>query len=133
MMIVLAFPDLPPSVNKAIAIRRAGNTNKRFIGKTDAYIRWIENAAWLVLSQRKGQSIAGPVQVSITARRDNPAADIDNRIKATLDAVAKGGAIQDDNQVQRVIAEWSSDADNGLTVIVTPFAKSAGLAGGIAA
>lgn len=131
-MILISLPDLPPSVNKGSEVHRnksAGSGAMPFtIGKTRAYRKWIEKAAWHVAAQRKGECLAGPVEFRFMAKRPCAASDLDNRLKPIIDACQHGGAIQNDNQIVRIVAEWD-DACDLPTVIL----ESAGLRQGRAA
>jgi len=115
-MILVTLHDLPPSVNASLALRPYGP--RMAICKTRDYTKWIEAAAMLVRAQRKGKEITGPVEFRFTARRPRSTADLDNRLKPAIDACQKGGAIQNDNQIVRIVAEWSETID-APTVILT--------------
>jgi len=118
-VILITLPDLPPSVNHSLAVRRRGSVTR--LGKSDEYLAWIRKGAWHVQAQRKGQCLSGPVEFRFTAKRPCAASDLDNRLKPIIDACQQGGAIGNDNQIVRIVAEWD-DAIDAPTVILQPIA-----------
>jgi crossover junction endodeoxyribonuclease RusA len=98
--------DLPiaPSVNMAFPANKRG---RRF--KSKGYTVWESHAGFEISQQRPG-CINGPVDVSILIKRIKNA-DVDNRIKITLDLLVKYGLIDGDSSktLQRVTAAWSDD------------------------
>lgn len=74
-----------------------------------ARVRWIALAA-------KVKPMAGPVTVSVTAYRPRKRGDIDNLLKATLDAL-NGVAYADDSQVIELHALRLDDAANPRIVV----------------
>lgn len=110
----------PPSVNHAFR-------NVRGVGrvKTDAYKSWRKLAASLIWAAvRADQRIGGQIIVGI----DLPSktrGDIDNRIKAILDALVDSGRIDDDRNVVELHVGRSRDADTALVVVRAAIAKAA--------
>lgn len=101
---------VPPSVNQLFA-----NKPGRGRVKTEAYDTWCAGA----LTHLRLQSISpitGRVVVLFNVERRSLAADIDNRIKAMLDAIVKAKIIRDDNQVTAFAAAWTPTA-NGLAYV----------------
>lgn len=87
--------------------------------KTAAYRKWMNAAGWEVKLQRKGlPSIQGPVAVSISLRRPRANADLDNRIKPSIDALQAGGAIENDKQITSIYAAWADH--DGCRVTISP-------------
>lgn len=104
----------PPSAN---AIWR--NVNGRTL-KSRIYRQWLKTAMHEILLQRDPGDIplSGPVTVSISLKRMRKNADLDNRIKPTLDALEAGGAIVDDKQICTIMATWADH--DGCRVTVGP-------------
>lgn len=111
--------DAPPSAN-ALFRNKTWKDNPKARGriKTPAYDRWRETAAIQIKLQHKGPPVEGPTAVTLSMRRRHPRADLDNRIKPTLDALQAGGAIVDDKQITTVCAAWADHDD--CIVIVSP-------------
>jgi Holliday junction resolvase RusA-like endonuclease len=88
---------LPPSANDLWTVRSG-----RMV-KTSKYRKWMKIAAWEVLAQRKQRRIAdlfaALIRVPLTG------GDLDNRIKATLDACQEGGAVRNDRDCRQLMAE----------------------------
>lgn len=106
--VTLAIPT-PPSINHAWANKSRGRT------RTKAYEAWIEEAGWRVNLQHPGH-IGGRVEIEIGISRIVNA-DVDNRIKATLDLLTKMGVIDDDKHVEKVSAEWRDDIVGAVVVV----------------
>lgn len=104
--------DVPPSAN---AIWR--NVKGRTL-KSRLYRQWLDKARWMIFSQHDGEPLAGPTTVQISLRRPRANADLDNRIKPTLDALQSGKAIANDKQVTSIHAAWADH--DGCRVTVTP-------------
>ena len=85
------------------------------------------HAPWMVKSQAPGvhYEIAQPVEVRLTLRPPSKRAyDIDNRAKATLDALVKAGILADDRQVSRLILEKGLPIDGGQVLVeITNYAS----------
>ena len=81
----------------------------------------------MVKSQAPGvhYEIAQPVEVRLTLRPPSKRAyDIDNRAKATLDALVKAGILADDRQVSRLILEKGLPIDGGQVLVeITNYAS----------
>jgi len=98
---------VPPSVNQMFRnVRGKGRV------KTEAYEQW-RAAAKTSLRLQQVQPIEGRVVAVFGVERGSLAADIDNRIKAMLDAIVAAKIIRDDNQVTAFAAAWLPAA-NGL-------------------
>lgn len=97
-MIELRLP-WPPSVNSIWRSMRAGPMAGRVLLSREgrAYFAAAERE---VLVQRAGRSIHGRAEVELVLHAPTRAQlDIDNRAKAVLDALTKGGLWEDDSQV----------------------------------
>lgn len=98
---------VPPSVNQMFRnVRGKGRV------KTSHYEQWRGHALTSLRLQNL-QPIAGRVLVLFGVERQSAIADIDNRIKAMLDAIVAAKIIGDDNQVTAFAAAWLPPA-NGL-------------------
>jgi crossover junction endodeoxyribonuclease RusA len=88
----------PPSVNHYWK----SNGTRRFISPQAK--QWLEEAIWLLKQAKGGRPpIAGEVAVFVIAwPPDRRRRDLDNLLKAILDALVKAGALQDDHQVAEV-------------------------------
>jgi len=87
----------PPSVNHYWAARGRG----RYLSpRAQAWHR----EAWAVLrAQKNGGPIKGPVAVTLVLHPpDRRRRDVDNVLKAVLDALVKGGVLRDDSQVEEL-------------------------------
>lgn len=105
---------LPPSTNGLFL-----NIPGKGRVKSAAYKRWVGEAGWTLLSQRPSK-VAGRVGIRIRVKRmGNRKADLDNRIKATIDLLVSHGIIEDDRHVESVTASWADEL-TGVEVIVEP-------------
>jgi len=116
--LLISLPELPPSVNASREIHKRGT--QRFIGSTSRYRDWIEANKWAVAEQRKGRAVLGPVEVEIIATLPSKGVhpDLDNLLKPALDALAKGGAIENDRLVEKLTASWATNAIPGMSILV---------------
>jgi Holliday junction resolvase RusA-like endonuclease len=74
--------------------------------RTQDYKDWALSARWQI-QLAKQTPIAGPVVAFLSVDRVNLCADIDNRVKAILDAIVKAGLIDDDSAVLTVVPVWT--------------------------
>jgi crossover junction endodeoxyribonuclease RusA len=106
----------PPSVNtlwRNVVIGRSARTLLSKKGRA-----FFEHAAAEVDGQREGRKIAGRAAVEIVLHPpDRRLIDIDNRAKALLDSVVKGGLLEDDNQVDVLIVLRSSVTPGGTAIV----------------
>lgn len=108
---------VPPSVNQMFRnVRGKGRV------KTEAYDQWRASAATSLRLQRIAP-VAGRVVVIFGVERGSLAADIDNRIKAMLDAIVAAKIISDDNQVTAFAAAWLPKANGLAHVQIIPSAE----------
>ncbi len=106
----------PPSVN---TIWRNVTINKRprtLLSKPGR--EWFTVASAEVTQQRAGTRILGRVAVDLTLHApDRRAIDIDNRAKAVLDALTKGGMWHDDGQVDVLTVRRAEVVRGGLAIV----------------
>ncbi len=88
---------LPPSANKLFF-----NVPGRGRVKTKAYKNWRKNAVLSIFAQvRADRRIGGPVSLSICVP-SGMRGDLDNRLKAAIDALVASNRIDDDKHVQSI-------------------------------
>lgn len=95
----------PPSAN------RLWRQVRGRVIRSAQYETWLNAAMWEVkyavsrTYDRKG--VAGPYALTVlVCPPDRRERDIDNLLKPISDALAKGGAVQNDRLCQRIEAEW---------------------------
>lgn len=113
LIVNLTLPA-PPSVN-ASYVNVAGKGRVR----SKLYDDWRGHAGWRLKAQ-KPRHVAGPVVVMIGIERSNQLADIDNRIKASLDLLVEHQVIKDDRFVIGLTAAWSPGADALMRILIIP-------------
>lgn len=106
----------PPSANALFK-----NVRDRGRVKTELYGQWMSEAGWRLRLQRPAP-VHGAVVVLIGVERTNSRADIDNRIKPTLDLLVAHKLIDDDSKVIGVAAAWSPARDSLMRVAIIPAA-----------
>lgn len=117
---IIVFPSLPPSLNAMHDMLKHGT--RRSIGLSKEYRDWLVAGAWHVQAQRRAQTAEGDLTLTVLAKRPRSNADLDNyAFKAIADSLAKGGAIGNDKQVRRLVAEWVTTGPAGCTVTVEPY------------
>lgn len=89
---------LPPSANKLFF-----NVPGKGRVKTKAYTTWRKNAVLAIFAQvRADNRIAGPVALSLCVP-SGMRGDLDNRLKATIDALVASNRIDDDKHVHSIL------------------------------
>lgn len=91
----------PPSVNDLYGNSPKGRR------RTLTYSRWLKAALSEIVIQFI-PFVPGNVTVSAIVPRKNARRDIDNTIKACLDALVKGYVIEDDNKVVELHFKWGA-------------------------
>lgn len=116
MIISLTLP-IAPVVNKGWAPVRT-RSGARLTKRVNAR-EWAAEAKWIVTAQREGAQIADVFEALIIVPETR--ADIDARIKATLDACQHGGAVTNDKHCRRLVVEIDPSLPAGLMrVELTP-------------
>lgn len=101
----------PPSLNNIYV-----NAGKKRI-KSDEYAAWKREAAWTIAAQVPAAlAIRGPIHVRLELPRDL-AGDCDNRIKPALDSLVASGRIDDDRNVELVMAHRCRDDDKSILIV----------------
>lgn len=112
-MIELTLP-WPPSINRYYRIFR----NRILISRDGREYRKT------VLEQRRNaqtETLIGPVEVEIEAfRPDNRKRDLDNLLKAALDALTHAEIFEDDSQIADLRIFWAANMGGVLKVKVRP-------------
>lgn len=107
----------PPSAN-----RLWRNVRGRTI-RSPEYDAWLEAAAWevarIVSMQHDRKGVAGPYGLTVrVCPPDRRHRDLDNLIKPLSDALAKGGAVENDRFCQRIEIEWCPDAKGVVATVM---------------
>lgn len=87
---------------------------------TPKYREWINEALWMLKSQKPSKfDVEVSISIGIVAP-DRRARDIDNLIKACLDILVKGSVIKDDSRkyVRKVSAQWLASGPPCVVLIV---------------
>ncbi|WP_019933872.1 RusA family crossover junction endodeoxyribonuclease [Oceanimonas smirnovii] len=102
-MISLELP-WPPSTNQIWRNVAVKGKPRTLLSKSGRDYRAL--VARTVLAQRGNKQLAGRVRVDVVAQApDRRARDLDNILKATLDALTHAGVWQDDSQIDRLLVE----------------------------
>jgi len=103
-MIQIEIP-FPPSMNRLWRASKGGG-----VYRSPEYAAWRKEAAWAIAAQSRGQSITGPFKITmLVVAPDKRHRDIDNLLKASLDAVAASGLIENDRHCRWIEARWVED------------------------
>lgn len=109
----LVLNCLPISVNAAYR-----NVPKIGRVKTTKYKNWQKDVG-AQLSIQGLEKVCGEVEVSIFCRRpDKRKRDIDNLVKAVLDLLVAHNLIEDDRNVVKVSAQWTTSEDIEGTLVL---------------
>lgn len=108
MILNLPFP--PPANGLYKNLPRGGRA------KTKPYRAWLQEAGWTLQAQRP-EHVAGPVHLAfVFGRPDNRKRDLDNLLKGPIDLLVKHEVIDDDRNVQSIMANWGTG--EGVEVVV---------------
>lgn len=89
---------------------------------TQRYKEWINEALWMILSQKPAKFV-GEVSVSIgLVAPDKRARDADNTLKCIMDVLTKSQVIKDDSNkyVRKVTVQWVASG-SPCTVLISEF------------
>ena len=117
--IVFQLDCIPPSVNACYANNFKGGQKGR--RRTLRYRQWANAAGWQLQAQKGNQFIPGPFECVITIDRSKRRAnaDIDNRVKPTLDLLQQHKVIDDDKYCEQLTIRWG-EADGGMQILLKP-------------
>jgi len=112
-MIFTVILPLPPSANRLFA-----NVPGKGRVKTRAYKNWRKAAILTIFAQvRADRRIGGPVDLEICVP-DGMRGDLDNRLKAAIDALVASNRIDDDRHVHSIlIVRGGADAGTVLVKV----------------
>lgn len=112
----------PPSVNAMFRnVRRLKGKGTGRV-ETELYRDWKGHAGWRLREQRP-QPVPGRVLIIINIERLSDFADIDNRVKATLDLLVKHQVIDDDRFVSGVAIAWAPPRNAAMRLAIMPAAN----------
>lgn len=114
--VTLTMP-VPPSVNQLFR-----NLPGKGRVKTALYDNWRAHAVTAIRLQRV-PAVAGRIVVLFGVERVSLAADIDNRVKAMLDAIVDAGVIANDNLVTAIAVSWLPKTNGLAHVQIMPVSR----------
>ena len=111
----IELAGLPPTANH---LYRTARNSRRY--KTAEGSRWQRDAAAIMAAAYKGGSpYSGDVTVDITfGTPDRRRWDLDNRLKALLDALQMGGILANDAQIKRLCVARINVSGQARTEII---------------
>lgn len=100
-MIEITLP-YPPSVNRLWRAKKGGG-----VYRSAEYVNWKKATAWEIAAQVKTRSIQGKFKILIEAvAPDKRRRDIDNILKAVMDALVAARVIEDDYLCRDLHVMW---------------------------
>jgi Holliday junction resolvase RusA-like endonuclease len=99
------------------------------------YKIWMQEAAWVIalaMRDSKLKMITGPYRLDMIAMPPlrSQVRDLDNIVKATSDALKKGGAIEDDRFCQKLTLAWGELDEAGILIEIEACANRLSLVDG---
>ena len=95
----------PPSMNRLWRATKGGG-----VYRSPEYVKWKEAACWAVAAQCRSGRINGPFKLTmLVVPPDKRHRDLDNLLKASLDALAGAGVIANDRHCRWIEARWVED------------------------
>ena len=111
-MIEFHLPTLPPSKN-ALRVR-----TRRGIARSKTYEAWLAEFGWEMKLQRV-RKVTGPYRLTLQAvRPDKRRRDLDNPMKALLDAMQEAGVYEDDCLIKKLTIEMRAPVKGGKCCVV---------------
>lgn len=103
-MLTLTIP-FPPSMNRLWRASKGGG-----VYRSPEYAKWKEHACWEIASQCRSERLQGPFKLTmLVVPPDKRHRDLDNLLKASLDALAGAGVIANDRHCRWIEARWVED------------------------
>lgn len=103
-MLKIEIP-FPPSMNRLWRASKGGG-----VYRSPEYARWKEQACWVIASQSRSERLRGPFKLTmLVVPPDKRHRDLDNLLKASLDALAGAGVIANDRHCRWIEARWIED------------------------
>lgn len=94
----------PPSANNL------WRSDRRRVHKSDEYKAWLTAAGWRLTEQSKGQTISGPYELTIHAKRpDRRHRDLGNLEKPISDLLQQMRIIEDDRFAEMITTRWVTE------------------------
>ena len=122
---VILLPLVPPSVNRIWRTGKNRSTGKPVTYRDKSYTAWIDAVGLYANRQAVSQKRwAEPVHLDIAMRRPRKNADLDNRLKATVDLLESLGVIANDKLVTGISARWAADIE-GVSITITAAERAA--------
>ena len=110
MHLILPFP--PTTNNLFRNVRGKGRV------PTKRYEQWMKQAMQELMIQRP-ERLAGFVSVDLAfCRPDKRRRDLDNLLKAPLDALVKFAVIEDDSKIMAISARWIKDGEEAPATFI---------------
>ena len=103
-MIRLEIP-FPVSMNRLWRAAKGGK-----VYRSSEYTSWKQEASWAIVAQYRGRKLLGPFKLTmLVVPPDKRHRDLDNLFKASLDALASAGVIENDRFCRWIEARWVED------------------------
>ena len=112
--ITISIPA-PPSVN------RMWRSHWGRVHRSPVYLGWIKQAGLHIISQRPQlllRAIPGPYSLIVRLRPRQPAADLDNFLKAIPDLLQAHGLIENDRLCRKILMLWDEKLDVDCRVTI---------------
>jgi crossover junction endodeoxyribonuclease RusA len=78
--------------------------------RSPEYTKWKQQAGWVIASQCRSERLGGPFKLTmLVVPPDKRHRDLDNLLKASLDALAGAGVIANDRHCRWIEARWVED------------------------
>ena len=104
-MVRIEIP-FPPSMNRLWRASKGGG-----VYRAPEYVSWKQQACWAIVAQHRGHKILGPFKLTmLVVAPDRRHRDLDNLLKASLDALASAGVVENDRHCRWIEARWVEDS-----------------------
>lgn len=103
-MIRIEMP-FPPSINRLWRASKGGG-----VYRSPEYTKWKQEACWTIAAQCRAERLKGAFKLTmLVVPPDKRHRDLDNLLKASLDALAAAGVIANDRHCRWIEARWVED------------------------